>query len=176
MAQKRPNESQSTDESLGRNRKKQKTDIARTIAVQPDVGPSTSRTPPEAGPSKSVRFDSEWLVQYVEVALVSCRTSCGGMKGLPGALDVEKFAEVRVLSSWEVWGLSHLRSQSRAFEINAMRESMQNARLVSTLVSLRRVRSQPPSTQGRAPPPVHGNNFQDIYGAELQVTMFGGCH
>ena len=99
MAPKRQNEPQSTDESFGRDRKKQKTDIARTIAVQPDAGPSTSGTPPEAGLSKSVRFDSKWLVQYVEVVLVSCGTSCGGMKGLPGALDVEKFAEVRVLSS-----------------------------------------------------------------------------
>ncbi|KAM5533607.1 hypothetical protein V8D89_012720 [Ganoderma adspersum] len=94
MAPKRQNESQYTEESLGRNRKKQKTDIARTIAVQPDAGPSTSRTLPEAGPSKSVRFDS--------------------MKGLPGALDVEKFAE------------------SRAFEIHAMHESMQNARASSS--------------------------------------------
>ncbi|KAI0755130.1 POP1-domain-containing protein [Daedaleopsis nitida] len=91
MAPKRQNDSGASDELSGRERKKQKTAIARTIAVQ-DVGSSSGNA--LAGPSKSVRFDS--------------------MKGLPGALDVEKFAE------------------ARAFEVNAMHEAMQNARSNST--------------------------------------------
>ncbi|KAI0373884.1 POP1-domain-containing protein [Pilatotrama ljubarskyi] len=94
MAPKRQNESRQSDELSGRERKKQKTAIARTIAIQSAAGPSTASESASAGPSKSVRFDS--------------------MKGLPGALDVEKFAE------------------SRAFEINAMHEAMQNARSNST--------------------------------------------
>ncbi|OBZ71160.1 Ribonucleases P/MRP protein subunit pop1 [Grifola frondosa] len=81
-----------TDELSGRERKKQKTAAARTIAVQP--GASGAAENAVAGPSRSVRFDS--------------------MKGLPGSLDVERFAE------------------ARAFEINAMHEAMQNARSNST--------------------------------------------
>ncbi|KAJ8455266.1 hypothetical protein ONZ51_g12543 [Trametes cubensis] len=90
MPPKRQNEGRAADELSGRERKKQKTAIARTIAVQPTAGPSSNATAnATAGPSKSVRFDS--------------------MQGLPGAMDVERFAE------------------SRAFEINAMHEAMQNA-------------------------------------------------
>ncbi len=104
MAPKRQNESQSTDELSGRERKKQKTAIARTIAVQQDAGPSTPGTAPEAGPSKSVRFDSEfpsvWPWRWTHMGC------CGGMKGLPGAMDVERFAEVSVLRSWEISGSS----------------------------------------------------------------------
>ncbi|KAH9927049.1 POP1-domain-containing protein [Amylocystis lapponica] len=69
------------DEPSARDRKKQKTAEARTIAVQSNNA--------AAGSSKSVRFDS--------------------MRGLPGSLDVERFAE------------------ARAFEINAMHDAMQNA-------------------------------------------------
>ncbi|KAH9847891.1 POP1-domain-containing protein [Lenzites betulinus] len=94
MAPKRQNDTRPSDELSGRERKKQKTAAARTIAVQPSAGPSTLADRDTAGPSKSVRFDS--------------------MKGLPGALDVERFAE------------------SRAFEINAMHEAMQSARSSST--------------------------------------------
>ncbi|KAI0670934.1 POP1-domain-containing protein [Trametes maxima] len=94
MPPKRPNDSRQPDELTGRERKKQKTAVARTIAVQPAAGPSNANNNAIAGSSKSVRFDS--------------------MKGLPGALNVERFAE------------------SRAFEINAMHEAMQNARATST--------------------------------------------
>ncbi|KAI0631997.1 POP1-domain-containing protein [Trametes polyzona] len=94
MPPKRPNETRPSDELSGRERKKQKTAMARTIAVQPSAGSSTVNESAAAGPSKSVRFDS--------------------MKGLPGAIDVERFAE------------------SRAFEINAMHEAMENARSNST--------------------------------------------
>ncbi|KAI0763628.1 POP1-domain-containing protein [Trametes elegans] len=94
MAPKRQNDLGASDELSGRERKKQKTAIARTIAVQSTPGPSGTGGNAAAGPSKSVRFDS--------------------MKGLPGALDVVRFAE------------------SRAFEINAMHEAMQNARSNST--------------------------------------------
>ncbi|KAI0821998.1 POP1-domain-containing protein [Trametes gibbosa] len=93
MAPKRQHDTRASDELSGRERKKQKTTAARTIAVQPSTGPSTAANS-GTGPSKPVRFDS--------------------MKGLPGALDVERFAE------------------SRAFEINAMHEAMQNARASST--------------------------------------------
>ncbi|KAI0333745.1 POP1-domain-containing protein [Cubamyces sp. BRFM 1775] len=95
MPPKRQSEGRAGEELSGRERKKQKTAIARTIAVQPTAGPSSNAiTNASAGPSKSVRFDS--------------------MQGLPGAMDVERFAE------------------SRAFEINAMHEAMQNARSSST--------------------------------------------
>ncbi|KAH9924259.1 POP1-domain-containing protein [Epithele typhae] len=90
MAPKRPSPS---EELSGRERKKQKTALARTIAVQPGASSRGSGNA-EAGSSKSVRFES--------------------MKGLPGAVDVERFAE------------------ARAFEINAMHEAMQNARSSST--------------------------------------------
>ena len=58
MAPKRQNESRASDELTGRERKKQKTELARTIAVQ-GTGPSNAGTSTGAGPSKSVRFDSE---------------------------------------------------------------------------------------------------------------------
>ena len=64
MAPKRLNESRSSEELSGRERKKQKTAIARTIAVQQDTGSSGSRGSAEAGPSKSVRFDSKWLPSH----------------------------------------------------------------------------------------------------------------
>ncbi|KAL7280061.1 hypothetical protein ACG7TL_006476 [Trametes sanguinea] len=86
------------EELTGRERKKQKTALARSIAVQ--SAPSNASENATAGPSKSVRFDSKG-----DAALNVC-----GMKGLPGALDVERFAE------------------ARAFEINAMQDAMQNAR------------------------------------------------
>ena len=62
MAPKRLNESRSSEELSGRERKKQKTAIARTIAVQ-EAGPSNAGQNAAAGPSKSVRFDSKhsWL-------------------------------------------------------------------------------------------------------------------
>ncbi|EIW59552.1 POP1-domain-containing protein [Trametes versicolor FP-101664 SS1] len=94
MAPKRASDTRQPEDVSGRERKKQKTAAARTIAVQPTAGPSATGENAKTGPSKSVRFDS--------------------MKGLPGALDVERFAE------------------SRAFEINAMHEAMQNARSAST--------------------------------------------
>ena len=58
MAPKRQNEYRASDELTGRERKKQKTELARTIAVQ-GAGPSNAGTRTGAGPSKSVRFDSE---------------------------------------------------------------------------------------------------------------------
>ncbi|KAI0050421.1 POP1-domain-containing protein [Auriscalpium vulgare] len=88
MPPKRPIEAQG--DVSGRQRKKQKMDGARTIAVQHASG----STVPAASTSNAVRFDS--------------------MKGLPGSIDVDKFAE------------------SRAFEIKAMQEAMKNARAGST--------------------------------------------
>ncbi|KAI0689073.1 NUC188 domain-containing protein [Cytidiella melzeri] len=76
-------------EMSGREKKKQKTAIARTIAVQPSTSGSATQNA-VAGPSKAAHFDAA--------------------KGLPGSLDVERFAE------------------ARAFEINAMHTAMQNAR------------------------------------------------
>lgn len=75
MAPKRHNESQSADEPSAHERKKQKTATARTIAVQPETGPSTLETPPGAGPSRSVRLDSERSIERVAVTVVSCRSS-----------------------------------------------------------------------------------------------------
>lgn len=61
MPPKRQNESRASDELSGRERKKQKTAITRTIAVQ-DVDSTL------AGPSQSVRFDSKFL-------LAQCQTT-----------------------------------------------------------------------------------------------------
>ncbi|CCL99258.1 uncharacterized protein FIBRA_01273 [Fibroporia radiculosa] len=95
MPPKRKNGSEAGyEEPTARERKKQKTAIARTIAVQPDTSAAKNTSNAVAGSSKSVRFDS--------------------MQGLPGSLDVERFAE------------------ARAFEINAMHQAMQNARASST--------------------------------------------
>ncbi|CAL1712921.1 unnamed protein product [Somion occarium] len=98
MASKRKGDESHSSEMTGRERKKQKTAMARTIAVQPIPGGSGSGsgTPrPQtvnvaAGPSKGVRFEN--------------------VKQLPGSLDVERFAE------------------ARAFEINAMHNAMLSAR------------------------------------------------
>ncbi|KAI0345981.1 POP1-domain-containing protein [Trametopsis cervina] len=59
-------------EMSGRDKKKQKTSLARTIAVQPLASGSGSAA---AGPSKSVQFENA--------------------PPLPGSLDVERFAEAR---------------------------------------------------------------------------------
>ncbi|GJE88273.1 POP1 and POPLD domain-containing protein [Phanerochaete sordida] len=63
----------------GREKKKQKTTLARTIAVQPATantsGPSTPSQSAGAGPSRAVHFDPS--------------------VNLPGSLDVERFAEAR---------------------------------------------------------------------------------
>lgn len=59
MAPKRPNDTRQPDDVSGRERKKQKTAAARTIAVQPTAGPSTTSENAKADPSKSVRFDSK---------------------------------------------------------------------------------------------------------------------
>ncbi|KAI0917369.1 hypothetical protein AcW1_007429 [Taiwanofungus camphoratus] len=64
-----------TNEPTARERKKQKTAIARTIAVQPTSSTAAVSGNAVAGPSRSVRFD--------------------GMQGLPSSLDVERFAEAR---------------------------------------------------------------------------------
>ncbi|KAI0789808.1 ribonucleases P/MRP protein subunit POP1-domain-containing protein [Abortiporus biennis] len=101
MASKRKNNEETPNESItGREKKKQKTALARTIAVQ-STGSSGTSTPhgqgqgnAVAGPSKSVSFDS--------------------MKGLPGNLDVERFAE------------------ARRFEIGAMHSAMVTARASAT--------------------------------------------
>ena len=92
MAPKRKNE----DESTARERKKQKTAVARTIAVQSTTA-STMPANAAAGPSKSVAFvDSKSSLYssglpYMLLELMFDRV---GMKGLPSVLDVEKFAEV----------------------------------------------------------------------------------
>ncbi|KAL6301998.1 POP1-domain-containing protein [Sparassis latifolia] len=96
MPPKRKGGATGNDEPTSRERKKQKTELARTIAVQPNNTSSTVATAGNAvaGPSRSVRFNS--------------------MAGLPGSLDVEKFAE------------------ARAYEINAMHEAMKSARSNAT--------------------------------------------
>ncbi|KAF8635812.1 hypothetical protein AX15_000014 [Amanita polypyramis BW_CC] len=89
MARKRKDET-TNDTQNAREKKRQKVTMARTIAVQslpPGMGSST-------GPSTS--------------------GTSGGMGRLPGAIDVERFAE------------------ARAFEINAMEEAMKNASESST--------------------------------------------
>ncbi|KAF9814981.1 hypothetical protein IEO21_04831 [Rhodonia placenta] len=55
MPPKRKDNSDAGDEPTARERKKQKTAIARTIAVQPTASSSTSGSNPVAGPSKSAR-------------------------------------------------------------------------------------------------------------------------
>lgn len=64
-----PKRSSPSEELTGRERKKQKTAVARTIAVQSDHGASKGAGTAEAGPSKSVRFDSKWP-QFMVVAVV----------------------------------------------------------------------------------------------------------
>ncbi|KDQ20858.1 hypothetical protein BOTBODRAFT_320829 [Botryobasidium botryosum FD-172 SS1] len=89
MPPKRPNGDGEKDsgEPTGREKKKQKTVVARTINVQ--------QSPAQAGPS-------------------TANLSASGMKGLPGAIDVEKFAD------------------ARAYEINAMQSAMANAKAAVT--------------------------------------------
>ncbi|PCH40248.1 hypothetical protein WOLCODRAFT_150278 [Wolfiporia cocos MD-104 SS10] len=73
MPPKRKGDNAEFDEPTARERKEQKTAIARTIAVQSGVDPAGGNA--IAGPSsKSVRFNS--------------------MQGLPNVLSVEKYAEV----------------------------------------------------------------------------------
>ncbi|KZT73935.1 POP1-domain-containing protein [Daedalea quercina L-15889] len=91
-SKRRSDDSESPDPPTARDRKKQKTALARTIPVQ-SAQASTTKTA-AAGPSKSVRFNS--------------------MQGLPASIDVERFAE------------------ARAFEINAMEETMKSAQGTST--------------------------------------------
>ena len=91
MAPKRKND----DESTARERKKQKMVAARTIAVQS----TTPRSVPEnsvAGPSRTVAFvDSESCASLLFFsALHELMFDPAGMKGLPSAIDVERFAEV----------------------------------------------------------------------------------
>ncbi|KAJ7601074.1 ribonucleases P/MRP protein subunit POP1-domain-containing protein [Mycena floridula] len=92
MPPKRKNGQEADDGPTGRERKKAKIANARTIAVQFAPAPAQN---PVAGPSRLA-------------------PSTEGMQGLPGAIDVEKFAE------------------SRAFEINAMQNAIQSASSSST--------------------------------------------
>ncbi|KAH9936178.1 NUC188 domain-containing protein [Fomitopsis serialis] len=68
-------DSASPDPPTARERKKQKTALARNITVQTSQATGTSNA--SAGPSKSVRF------------------SFNSMQGLPASIDVERFAEAR---------------------------------------------------------------------------------
>ncbi|TFK52515.1 POP1-domain-containing protein [Heliocybe sulcata] len=88
MPPKRPNE----DEVTATQRKRQKMDAARTIAVQPVSG--SSRENAVAGSSRV--------------------TFAKSMAGLPSTIDVERFAE------------------ARAFEINAMEQSMKDIKEAKT--------------------------------------------
>jgi hypothetical protein len=81
------------EEAVGetaRERKKQKKDVARTIAVQ-SVASITVPENAVAGPS-TMATDSELVVAF-QVTRVG-RALCQGMKRLPSSIDVEKFAEV----------------------------------------------------------------------------------
>ncbi|KIP10247.1 hypothetical protein PHLGIDRAFT_267125 [Phlebiopsis gigantea 11061_1 CR5-6] len=73
MSSKRKNEDVPT--LSGRDKKKQKTALARTIAVQTAAASGMPGSSAEAGPSKGVRFNDG--------------------ANLPGSLDVERFAEAR---------------------------------------------------------------------------------
>lgn len=76
MAPKRKGDDQSTQSLTGRDKKKQKLASARTIAVQPTPGTSSSsNVRPQnsiTGPSKSVRFDGntfrrlQWLIDSAD--------------------------------------------------------------------------------------------------------------
>lgn len=77
-------------EASGRDKKKQKTILARTIAVQP---PGNSSQNAVAGSSKSVRFDCKWCIlsrTSIRIVIYNCTAA----NALPGSLDIEKFAEV----------------------------------------------------------------------------------
>ena len=67
MAPKRKGDESQIQQLTGRDKKKQKLASARTIQVQPMPGPSTSGntqlTNATAGPSKSVRFEGNFLAE-----------------------------------------------------------------------------------------------------------------
>lgn len=91
MAPKRKNEG---EDLSAREKKKQKISVARTIAVQSSTPASTTQNA-VAGPSRAVTFDSECSLADLHHAKYSHLTKIPlGMKGLPSAIDVEKFAEV----------------------------------------------------------------------------------
>lgn len=77
-------------ETSGRDKKKQKTAIARTIAVQLPASLSANAV---AGPSKTVQFESACIPYRVSI---STHDHCPDAQQLPGSLDVERFAEVRI--------------------------------------------------------------------------------
>jgi ribonuclease P/MRP protein subunit POP1 len=87
MAPKRKN----PDELSAREKKKQKTLVARTIAVQ-SVGPVNSNENVAAGPSA---VPSELATFIFPISVWNISPS--GIKSLPSAIDVEKFAEVHYL-------------------------------------------------------------------------------
>jgi len=80
------------DESTARERKKQKLVVARTIEVQQSSTLTSAPDNTVAGPSKAVAFaDSEChLVCLLSISMLDR----AGMRALPSAIDVEKFAEV----------------------------------------------------------------------------------
>lgn len=77
MASKRKNDEIPT--LTGREKKKQKTALARTIAVQPNAGSGSEKNAPsqnaEAGPSRSVHFDSKAALICVFPALMPVQSS-----------------------------------------------------------------------------------------------------
>lgn len=92
MAPKRKTDA-SQEETTAREKKKMKVTVARTIAVQPVKAVTFSDNAvagPSSGPVNSERQELLWmplLTLFVQ-----------GMERLPGAIDVEKFAEVVNLS------------------------------------------------------------------------------
>lgn len=94
MAAKRKNGSD-VEQPTPREKKKQKIAVARTIAVQSTASANESQNA-VAGPSRIVTFDSKFSFCYgVDWMLYDF----SGLKGLPSALDVEKFAEVFTIFS-----------------------------------------------------------------------------
>ncbi|KAG6844608.1 hypothetical protein H0H87_005542 [Tephrocybe sp. NHM501043] len=99
------------DEMTGREKKKIKMTAARTIAVQPVKTASFSENA-VAGPSS--------------------RPAVNSLNGLPSAIDVERFAEVRFMKVQSRFAILYFNCKARAFEIDAMHTAMKNASASST--------------------------------------------
>ena len=82
----------SVELASGRQKKKQKTALARTIAVQPGQSSTSSALAQNAvaGPSRAVQFEGVFLRRI----LVARHTVLTLFSDLPSSIDVERFAEV----------------------------------------------------------------------------------
>ena len=87
---KRKSDSDSDEPTTARQRKKVKIADARTIAVQ--KVPKASISAPTTRGAGATAIDSKLDFCHSEIHIILLL----GMKGLPGAIDVEKFVEVRL--------------------------------------------------------------------------------